>query len=100
MAGGVDQGLYAGLNLTGKTSHEAFLQGWTRPVAPDGFPHLVAVVRKAAGGRNTKWEIDFLNADTGRYASSERALEIPWPWRPGFIPLDGVWSEIGITPQW
>lgn len=24
MAGGVDQGLYAGLNLTGKTSHEAF----------------------------------------------------------------------------
>lgn len=95
-----DDSLYLGVNLTGVTSHDAFVQSWERPVPPPDFPNLVAVVRSLPGTRSLRWELDFFNAETGRYASAVREVSIPWPWRDGFLPLDGDWCEIGIPPQW
>lgn len=97
---GTDESLYAGVNRTGVVEHEAFNQSWERPVPPPDFPHLVAVVRKVEGSKRLRWELDFFNAATGRYASEVREVRIPWPWIEDFSPLDGDWCRAGVIPQW
>lgn len=100
MAGVRDETLYLGINTSGVTSHVSYLQGWCRPAPPDGFPDLVAVLRPVPGKVGMRWDLDFLDAAAGRYASEVQELSIPWPWIDGFTPLDGDWAEIGIPAQW
>lgn len=68
----------------------ALVEGWRAPVVPTGFDALVACQYEA------HIELDFVNEAKRSFASEERDIQIPWPWKPGHVPTAADWKRIGV----
>lgn len=66
------------------------IDGWRAPVVPVGFDALVACQYA------DHVELDFINEAKRSFASEEREVHIPWPWKSGHAPTATDWKRIGV----
>lgn len=100
-----DQLLNSG--LTPSTTHPYLKNGWVHPPALAEYPNLVVVKTPSLVEYSTPpnslievtgftWELDYLNTETGMFASEEAPLQMEWPWVDNFRPAQSDWEAIGI----
>lgn len=94
-----DAELFKQVNKANPPQHEKMLPGWTPPEPPQGYRNLVAILVpvKLKGGHETKmWVLDYLDTETGVFASEEYEFDVIWPWAQDYLPQPGDWDAIGI----
>ncbi|BAU77412.1 hypothetical protein [Metapseudomonas furukawaii] len=93
-----DNDLYRGVDRTDPPSHPQLKTGWIRPEPPSGYRNLVAFGAYATieGVRKWVWELDYLDTDTGVFASEDHQFQVEWPWVDDFLPQAADWDSIGI----
>lgn len=91
-----DESLYSGITVPDKPEHVFLRSDWFRPKPPEGYPNLVVMKVPVNAGTSTAWVLDFLNTETGEFASEKNDLDIEWPWIEHFHPSVDDWEVIGI----
>lgn len=89
-----DELLYSGITVPDKPTHTFLKSDWIRPEEPEDYPNLV--VSKVPTTNGEQWSMDFLNTETGIFASEEIPVGINWPWVEHFHPAVEDWEGIGI----
>lgn len=90
--------LYRGVNRADPPEHPKLISGWQRPLPPEGFEHLVAVLVtiKANGTSTREWMLDYLDPEKHVFASELQEIKVETPWVSGFTPQASDWDAIGI----